>query len=42
LNAHDAQLGTAATALLAKLEDQRDAIVQHLTSEDLARQCRRQ
>ncbi|MGP5009202.1 AAA family ATPase [Brachybacterium tyrofermentans] len=36
LEAHDTQLGGAATALLTKLEDQRDAIVQHLTSEDPA------
>lgn len=34
LEAHDAQLGAASAALLTKLEDQRDAIVQHLTSED--------
>lgn len=34
LEAHDAQLGAATAALLAKLEDQRDAIVRHLTSED--------
>lgn len=36
LEAHDAQLGGAAAALLTKLEDQRDAIVQHLSSEDSA------
>lgn len=36
LEAHDAELGGTATALLTKLEDQRDALVQHLTSEDAA------
>lgn len=36
LEAHDAQLGGAAAALLTKLEDQRDAIVQHLTGDDSA------
>lgn len=34
LDAHDAQLGSATTALLAKVEEQRDAIVQYVTSED--------
>lgn len=36
LEAHDAQLGTAAAALLTKLAEQRDAIVQCLTSDDPA------
>ncbi|GFZ82803.1 AAA family ATPase [Nesterenkonia alkaliphila] len=36
LEAHDTQLGVAATALLTMLENQRDAIVLHLTSEDPA------
>lgn len=36
LEAHDSQLGRAATALLTKLEEQRDAIVQTLTGEDPA------
>ena len=36
LEAHDPQLGGTATALLTKLEDQRDAIVQHLTGEEPA------
>lgn len=33
LDAHDAQLGAASAALLIKLKDQRDALVNHLTSE---------
>lgn len=36
LDTHDAQLGATAPALLVKLEEQRDAIVQNLTSEDAA------
>jgi len=36
LDALDAQLGSTTTALLAKVEEQRDAIVHYLTSEDAA------
>lgn len=34
LDAHDAQLGAASAALVNKLEEQRNAVVEHLTSED--------
>ncbi len=36
LKVHDAKLGGAAESLLTKLEEQRDAILRHLTSEEAA------